>query len=94
MAPTPAVLPESFSGEKAKVVYAATITLDIPAGRDFKHEAEIPVARSSGDRTMSPEPVTIRYPGFFRALVDGALTLLGGGAAPCQPVLSTIRSCA
>ena len=77
MAPTPAVLPESFSGEKAKVVYAATITLDIPAGRDFKHEAEIPVARSSGDRTMSPEPVTIRYP-----------------EAPCQPVLSTIRSCA
>ena len=73
MAPPPAVLPESFSGEKAKVVYAATITLDIPAGRDFKHEVEIPVARASGDRTMSPEPVTIRYPenfirNFFRAL--------------------------
>ena len=66
----PAVLPESFAGEKAKVVYAATITLDIPAGRDFKHEVEIPVARPSRDRTVSPEPVTIRYPddagrGFF-----------------------------
>ena len=30
---------------------------------------------------------------FFRDLVDGALTLIGG-AALCQPVLSTIRSCA
>ncbi len=64
----PVDLLESFSGNKAAVVYEAAIHLDIPAGRDFRHAVRFAVLPARVDR--DPEPLTIRYPedagrGFF-----------------------------
>jgi hypothetical protein len=66
----PTELPESFEAKKVKIVYEATIHLDIPAGRDFRHTVSFAVPPSSVDEDLDPEPLTIRYPedsgrGFF-----------------------------
>jgi hypothetical protein len=63
-------LPESFEAKKIKVRYDASLHLDIPAGRDFRHTAAFPVARLATADVASARPLTVRHPedsgrGFF-----------------------------
>ena len=66
----PEDLPETFEAKKVKVAYEATIHLDIPAGRDFRHTVTFALPPTSVDDDLDPRPLTIRYPedsgrGFF-----------------------------
>ncbi len=66
----PEDLPETFEAKKVKVAYEATIHLDIPAGRDFRHAVRFALPPASADDDLDPKPLAIRYPedsgrGFF-----------------------------
>ncbi len=80
----PAGMPESFEGKKVKVAYEASIHLDIPGGRDFRHKVtfEAPPLRDDDEDVddVAAEPLMILYPedasrGFFDSVFGPEVTM-------------------
>ena len=69
----PEELPASFEAKKVKVLYEASVHLDIPAGLDFRHTIAFPLSAQGDAEDAHVVPLSIRYPedsgrGFFDSM--------------------------